>query len=83
MGLQRGAGASSYATGFGFYSVGRREPSKVIGRGSGRTGEALYGDDTGSVCMGLETGDWQEEATVSLEARTVEGNGEGTDLSQI
>lgn len=63
--------------------MGRREPSKVIGQGSGRTGEALYGDDTGSVCMGLETGDWREEATVSLEARTVEGNGEGTDLSQI
>lgn len=83
MGLHWGAGGSSYATGFGFYSVGRREPSKVIGQGSGGTGEALYGDDTGSVGLGLETGDWQEETAVSLEARTVEGNGEGTGLSQI
>lgn len=60
--------------------MGRREPSKVIGQGSGRTREALYGEDTGSVYMGLETGDWQEDATVSLEARTVEGNGEGDRL---
>lgn len=28
-----GRGDGSYATGFGFYPVGRREPSKVIGQG--------------------------------------------------
>lgn len=57
--------------------MGRREPSKVIRQGSGRTGEALYGDDTGSVCMGLETGDWQEEATVSLEGKDSGGEWRG------
>ena len=83
MGLQRGVGASSYATGFGFYPVGRREPLKVIGQGSDRTGEALYGDDTGSVCTGLETGDRQGEAAATWEARAVEGTREGTGSSQL
>ena len=44
------------------YPAGRREPLKVIGWGSDRAGEALYGDDIGGVCTGLETGDRQEEA---------------------
>lgn len=37
--------------------MGRREPLKVIGWGSDRAGEALYEDDIGGVCTGLETGD--------------------------
>lgn len=56
--------------------MGWREPSKVIGQGSDKTGEALYGGGTGSMCMGSQTGDGREEATVSLEVRAVEGNGE-------
>lgn len=54
-GAADGRGDGSYATGFGSHPVGRREPSKVIGQGSDRTGEALYRGDTGSCVHG--TGD--------------------------
>lgn len=56
---------------------------KVIGQGSDRTGAALYGDDTGSAGTGLETGDRLGEAAATLEARAVEGTGEGTGSSQL
>ena len=57
--------------------MGRREPLKVIGWGSDRAGEALYGDDIGGMCTGLETGDRQEEA------RAVAGTRDGTGSCQL
>lgn len=71
--MQRGARTGSYATGFGFYPTGRRESSKIIVQVGDRTGEALYGADIGSTCVGLGTGDWQEGVAASLEVRAVEG----------
>lgn len=60
--------------GFGFYPVGRREPSKIIVQVGDRTGEALYGAESGSACVGLGTGGWQEGApAASAEVRPVEG----------
>lgn len=57
--------------------MGRREPSKVIGQGSDRTGEALYGDDTAARAW-----DWRL-GTVSLEVRAGEGAGEEMDWGQL
>lgn len=75
-GCRGGAGAGSYATGFGFYPVGRREPSKIIVQVGDRTGEALYGTESGSTCVGLGTRDWQEgPPAASSEVRAVEGLG--------
>lgn len=59
------------------YPAGRREPLKVIGWGSDRAGEALYGDDIDGVCTGLETGDRQEEA------RAVAGTRDRTGSCQL
>lgn len=57
--------------------MGRRESLKVIGWGSDRAGEALYGDDIGGICTELGTGDRQEEA------RAVAGTRDGTGSCQL
>lgn len=71
-----GRGDGSYATGFGFYPVGRREPSKVIGQG-------LTGLERHFMEMTLAAGAWAwRPETVTLEVRAVARTGKGTDSSQ-
>lgn len=63
--------------------MGRRELSKIIVQVGDRAGEALYGADTGSQCVGLGTGDWQEGAAASSEVGTVEGLEKGQGQGKV